>query len=204
MSYGKAFASMYTGSMVGSGAIVFAVWGYVVANMKPARFKDRGSEMIVELNTKILATVLGESVEDVESAIAKLCAPDPESRSTQDDGRRLIDEGAFLYRVVNGRKYAAVRDEQERKEQCRLAMQRHRAKKNKPKATPQPGEGLVNRGADPGEVADMVNRERAENRAPGPEGEQEMHGTQGFGHWCDKADCTQGCREPKAEEGAEI
>ena len=29
--YGKHFASMYEGSLYGSGAVVFAVWGYVIA-----------------------------------------------------------------------------------------------------------------------------------------------------------------------------
>ena len=35
MFFGKHFASMYEGSLVGSGPVVFAVMGYVIANQKP-------------------------------------------------------------------------------------------------------------------------------------------------------------------------
>lgn len=160
MSWGKHFSSMYEGSMYGAGAMVFAVWGYVLSNMRPENVKDRNSDMIVELNAKKLADTLGEQPTDVEAAIGVLCSPDAKSRSTEEGGRRLIDLGAFLFKVVNGRRYREIRDEAERRESCRLAMARLRQKKNPHKRTPQPGEGLVARGADPGETADMVNRER--------------------------------------------
>src|SRR6185503_20561610 len=54
--FGKHFASMYEGSMVGSGAAVFAVMGYVIANWKPD--KEVGGQ--IRLNTTILATIFGE------------------------------------------------------------------------------------------------------------------------------------------------
>src|SRR5262245_49131406 len=122
--YGKHFASMYTGSMIGSGALVFAVMGYVVACQEP----DRKLGSVVELNPRLLGAVFGEEAEHVAEAIAYLCKPDPESRSKESGGRRLIRVGQFLYQVVNGAKYRAVRDLEARREQTREAVGRHRAK----------------------------------------------------------------------------
>lgn len=148
--FGKHFASMYSGSMVGSGALVFALMGYVVANMKP----DSEVGMQVEMNPDILGTVFGEPVKSVEAAIKKLCSPDPKSRSKEEDGRRLVQVGQYDYRVVNGPKYAAIRDEEGRREYNRKAKQKERAKRKYPSSgKPLPGEiayvRAVNDGADP-------------------------------------------------------
>ena len=53
--YGKHFASMYEGSLYGSGAVVFAVWGYVIACQVP----DREHGAVVTLNARKLADTLG-------------------------------------------------------------------------------------------------------------------------------------------------
>jgi len=84
-----------------------------------------------------LAFILGEPEEDVESAIAYLCSPDPKSRTETEDGRRLIRLGEFAYRVVNGPKYRAIRDEERRRETDRESKRRQRVKKMGP---PLPGE----------------------------------------------------------------
>ncbi len=61
VGFGKHHASMYTGSLVGKGAEVFAVMGYVIANMKPRRAGENGEwRMVVEMNPKLLAFILGE------------------------------------------------------------------------------------------------------------------------------------------------
>ena len=75
--------------------------GYVISNQKPG--KDLTME--VELNPPLLGFILGESEEDVAKTIEFLCEKDLKSRSREDDGRRLVRLGEFLYRVVNGRKY---------------------------------------------------------------------------------------------------
>lgn len=135
--YGKHFASMYEGSMVGAGAVTFAVWGYVIATSKP----DRELGMIVDLNPKLLAFILGESEKDIRAAIHKLCSPDPESRTKTEDGRRLIKLGQFEYQVVNGAKYRNIMDTDRRREQVRGAMARYRARrKQKIESNPLPGE----------------------------------------------------------------
>ncbi len=116
---------MYTGSMVGSGAVAFAVLGYCVACSVP----DKAVGSQVELNPVLLAAILGESRGDVEKAIEFLCAPDPNSRSKAQGGRRLVRLGQFDFQLVNGAKYRAIRDEEERREYNRVAKAVERARK---------------------------------------------------------------------------
>jgi hypothetical protein len=120
--YGKFFASTFTGSMLGAGAGVFAVWGYVIANKSAA-----GS---VEINPVLLTAILGMQTSAVESAIEYLCAPDPRSRNQQDDGRRLVREGIYLYRVVSHSLYQKVRNEDDRREYFKLKKRESRANKS--------------------------------------------------------------------------
>ena len=115
--YGKHFETMYTGSMFGAGSDVFAVWGYVIAHTQQSE---------VELNPRYLAAVIGAPVEAMERAVAKLCEPDPGSRSKEQDGRRLIQTGQFSYRVVNHDKYRTFRNEDDRRTYNREAQRKHR------------------------------------------------------------------------------
>jgi flagellar biosynthesis GTPase FlhF len=82
----------------------------------------------VELNPRALADKFGEPEEEVKKAIAFLCGPDPDTTSPAEEGRRLIKIGTFSYQVVNGEKYRAIKNEEERREQAREAMARRRAK----------------------------------------------------------------------------
>lgn len=123
--FGKLFQTMFSGSLYGCGALRFAVMSYVVAYQQP----DRVHGSVVELNPKMLADTLGEKVEEVEQAIKFLCSPDPGSRNKDEEGRRLVELGGFLYRVVNGARYRAVRSQEERRMQVCEAQRRHRAKK---------------------------------------------------------------------------
>lgn len=142
---------MYAGSMIGSGSVVFAVWGYVIANMKP----DEKVGAQVELNPKLLGFILGEKEEVVTVAITKLCSPDDRSRTKDEDGKKLIRLGEYDYQVVNGAKYAAIRDEEERRAYNREAKRRERDKGNKARSKLLPGEltavRLVENGATQGE-----------------------------------------------------
>ena len=132
--FGKLFASIYCGSMFGARAIVFAVWGYVIANMRPASRRD--PECYVELNPSLLAATFATTVADVLDAIATLEAPDPLSRSSAEEGRRLVclteshHAGPMQFRVVNGAKYRAIRDEETRREQNRNAKRAERQRKH--------------------------------------------------------------------------
>lgn len=122
--YGKHFAAMYCGSMVGAGFGAYSVMGYVIANMK----RDSVVGFQVDLNATLLATTFGEPKEAIQKAIDYLCAPDPDTRTPGDDGRRIIKVGTFSYRVVNGVHYDEIRNEEHRREQNRQAQARFRAK----------------------------------------------------------------------------
>ncbi len=122
--YGKHHATMYEGSMIGAGAVAFAVMGYVIAKQVP----DRTVGSQVELNPKLLAMILGEPEKEVLKAINYLCSPDPNSRSPESGGRRLVKLGTFAYQVVNGAKYMAIRDQESRRAQNRTAQAKFRLK----------------------------------------------------------------------------
>lgn len=121
---------MYDGSLFGKPSVVFAVWGYAISRQRP----QRGGEHVVELNPRLLAATFSETVDAINGAIDVLCAPDDASRTPTEDGRRLIPdgertvEGPSQYRVVNGAKYRAMRDEEERRVYLREAQRKHRQK----------------------------------------------------------------------------
>jgi len=125
--YGRLFESMYRGSMMGTGIEVFAVMPYVVATMRG--HPEHGA--LVELNPKLLAFTFGCAEEVVESGIRKLCAKDPESRTEKEGGRRLVKMGQFLYRVVNGAAYMAIRKAEANRMKNREAVARYRRKRAK-------------------------------------------------------------------------
>lgn len=117
--FGRHFESMYTGSMIGSGSVVFALMGYIIAHMRPPEFD-------VELNPKLLAFILGDSEEDIQGAIEFLTTPDPKSRSKAEGGRRLVRRGEYLYHVVNGETYNAIRNDADKKAYWRDQKKRQR------------------------------------------------------------------------------
>jgi hypothetical protein len=118
--YGKFFASTFTGSMCGAGANVFAVWGYVIAHTVKST---------IEINPSLLSRILGIPESDLLKAMSFLMAPDPRSRNPAEEGRRLVHEGAFQYRVVTHEFYRNIRHEDDRRAYNRKAQADHRAKK---------------------------------------------------------------------------
>lgn len=109
---------MFTGSMVGAGPTVFSTWLYILSHSKPPG--------IVEVNPKVLAFLIGAEESDIEAALEFLLSPDPKSRSKEEDGRRLLREGEFQYRIVNWEKYNAIRNEEDRRQQNRIAQAKWR------------------------------------------------------------------------------
>jgi hypothetical protein len=122
--YGKHFASMYEGSMIGAGSHVFAVMGYVIAHWRPD--KDVGGQ--VRLNPDLLCHIIGEPVERIHEAIEYLTSPDQKSTTPVESGRRLIKIGQFDYRVVNAMKYHEIQSEESKREANRIRQQKHREK----------------------------------------------------------------------------
>jgi hypothetical protein len=116
--YGKIYEQTFTGSMVGNGSNVFAVWAYIIAHTKP--------DSMVELNPVLLSTILGDSINHVQAAIEILKTPDPESRSKSYDGRRLIEKGPFLYFVPNYLKYHGIPNDASRRQYFAEKQREHR------------------------------------------------------------------------------
>jgi hypothetical protein len=106
--YGKLYEQTFTGSMVGSGPIAFAVLAYIVAHTKP--------DHRVELNARILAMLIGCEEEQVAAVIKSFCEPDPASRSKDHAGRKLIKEGEYLYFVTGHDRFRNCKDNEGRKE----------------------------------------------------------------------------------------
>ena len=85
----------------------------------------------MELNPRLLAAIIGTTEVEIEAAIEFLCRPDPRSRTPDEEGRRLVRLGPFDFRVVNYAKYRRIRDEEDRREQNRLAQERYREKQRR-------------------------------------------------------------------------
>jgi hypothetical protein len=96
-TYAKLFDTMYTGSMYGAGLHVFALWPWILAH------KDENGN--VEVNPAFVAPQLGCVAQQLRDALDYLMQPDPNSRTKEEDGRRLVKVSQFGYHVVNNEKY---------------------------------------------------------------------------------------------------
>lgn len=121
--FGKLFASMYQGSLRGRPHEIL-VFTNLIAHADPEGF--------VDLHPRAIADEVGLSREEVEAALKELEAPDPESRSPEHEGRRLLrldDHRTWGWQIVNHARYRAMRDEDARREQWREASRRYRERK---------------------------------------------------------------------------
>jgi len=104
--------------MFGAGPEVFAVWGYVVAN---------AYDSAIELNPNMLAAMIGMTPDAVNRAIDYLCQPDNRSRSKDDEGRRIVHEQGFFYRVVNHDFYRNIKNAEDKRLYDRNRKRKSRA-----------------------------------------------------------------------------
>lgn len=120
--YAKLFTSLYQGTLRGC-ADEILVFTNLLAHADATGLVDKHWRSISEET--------GISIERVKTAIANLEAPDPESRSPEMEGRRIVpldEHRAWGWHIVNYGKYRAIRNEDDRREQNRLAQQRWRDK----------------------------------------------------------------------------
>lgn len=153
LPWAKHWKSMYTGSMVGAGGTVFALWGYIISNA------DRGR---LDLNPVILHAIIGDPVKAIEEAIAYLERPDPKSRHKTRDGRRIVREGEFSFFVPCWEEYQRVLSKEERRESNRVAQAKFRGKNKdeKPsKHVPTRAEQMAGRGEWDREPVEETDRE---------------------------------------------
>ena len=88
-------------------------------------------EGVVDKTTKAIARITNVPLEIIERAIEKLAAPDPDSRSPEEEGRRLVlidTNRNWGWRIVNYNKYRQIRDEEARRISNRSYKRDQRAK----------------------------------------------------------------------------
>ena len=86
---------------------------------------------VVDKTSKAISRITNVPLEVIEMAVAKLCAPDPQSRTPDHAGRRLvlIDENRdWGWKIVNYLKYRQIRDEEARRISNRSYKRDQRAK----------------------------------------------------------------------------
>jgi hypothetical protein len=88
-------------------------------------------EGIVDMTRQAIAARCGFPLEIVERGISELEKPDPQSRTPDEDGRRIIrleDTRDWGWRITNYEKYEKIRSAEERREYFRLKKREQRAK----------------------------------------------------------------------------
>lgn len=119
--FGKVFASLYQGSLRGQAHEIL-----VFTNMIACC--DR--EGFIDKHPRAIAEEVGISIEEVRAAITNLEAFDPESRTPDEGGRRIlrIDEHRpWGWRITNHLKYRDLKDEETRRETFRKSQRKRRA-----------------------------------------------------------------------------
>jgi len=132
--YGKLFAQTWEGSMCGKPDVQL-VWCFLLAHSD--------GKGIVEKSRPNISALTGIPIDRVNAAIEHLEAPDPDSRTPAEEGRRLlrlVDHRDWGWRIVNHALYRGMRDEEARKEQTRAATQRYRQRQDGPGLTPAHGD----------------------------------------------------------------
>jgi len=118
--FGMVYASLFTGSLRGRSDAIL-----VFVNMIATADRDG----IVDKHPRAIADETGLTLEQTHAAIAELMAPDPDSRSPGNDGKRLVlldEHRTWGWRIVNHGKYRAMRSEEEKREQSRARSARYR------------------------------------------------------------------------------
>lgn len=122
--YAKVFRQMYDGTLATNGpweALVTFQQMLVLAN-------DQGE---VDMTASAIARVTTIPLNIIERGIGALLAPDPESRTPAEEGRRLVplsDGRSWGWRVVNYVKYRQIQKEQERRDYHRKYYHEKRKK----------------------------------------------------------------------------
>ncbi len=121
--YGKVFQSIFTGSLYGQYEATVVMMACIVLS-------DRDG--VLDYTPEALAGATGYPVDVVKEGLRQLQEPDPNSRSEEYEGRRVVplEEGKQNgWIVVNKAKYRDTRDLEDVRDQTRERVKRHREKK---------------------------------------------------------------------------
>lgn len=125
--YAKLFTSLYQGTLRGNSH------GILVFTNLLAHADKNGN---VDIHPRAISDEVGLTLEQVRAALDELEAPDVESRSPEEEGRRIIradEHRDWGWNVVNYLKYRAIRNDDDRREQNRMAQANWREKRNQSK-----------------------------------------------------------------------
>ena len=127
--YGKMFRQMYHGTLATTGP-----WQALVTFQQFIVLADKDG--IVDMTPESIARETTLPLEIILAGIAKLEQPDPDSRTPDEDGRRIIrlsESRAWGWRITNYLHYRQLRSEEERREYHRQYW--HTRKLNKTQHT---------------------------------------------------------------------
>ena len=84
---------------------------------------------IVMMTEAAIARRIGASIDEVRWGIAELEKPDPMSKTTDNEGRRIerMEGHGYGWRVINFEMYHAMKTAEEMREKTRIRVQNHRA-----------------------------------------------------------------------------
>jgi len=84
---------------------------------------------IVMMTEAAIARRIGATIEEVRWGIAELEKPDPMSKTTDNEGRRIerMEGHGYGWRVINFEMYHAMKTAEEMREKTRIRVQNHRA-----------------------------------------------------------------------------
>lgn len=129
--YGKLFATLYDGTLRGRAHEIL-----VFTNLLACA--DRHG--VADKHWRAIAEEVGITEDQVRKAIEALEAPDPESRTDAEEGRRLVrvdGHRAWGWQIVNYTKYRAIRNAEDRREQNRAAQAAWRERQKQAQMTPE-------------------------------------------------------------------
>jgi len=125
--FAKLFASMYDGTLCSRGP-----WQALVTFQQMLILCD--AQGVVDMTAEAIARRTSIPVDVIKTGIEALEQPDPDSRSPDDDGRRIrrLDEHrAWGWQVVNHAKYRDMRSNEDRREYFRNYKREQRARQGK-------------------------------------------------------------------------
>lgn len=120
--FGKLFSSMYDGTLAANGP-----WQALVTFQQLIILADQDGN--VDMTAAAIARRTSLPLEIIKQGIEELSKPDPESRTPDEEGRRislLEDHRPWGWRIVNYAKYRDLRKAEDRRDYLRLKKQESR------------------------------------------------------------------------------
>lgn len=129
--FGKIFESMYDGTLASDGP-----WQALVTFQQMIVLADQDG--VVDMTASAIARRTSIPLEIIQLGVERLMAPDPESRTPDEDGRRitLVEEHrAWGWQIVNYAKYRDMRKAEDRREYLRIKQQESRSRRTSTSST---------------------------------------------------------------------